>query len=127
MKRFYSKKIQVEVERVHAMAAFVHNVVGLLHASMAVFKAWCDHASLLLLGATGAIAADARRPWIDWIHTANVQGNVVRDYTKWDDQLASVGAAVESLINGYRVASTEPQGPVYVCFDAATQEQKLVP
>ena len=107
------------------MGAFVHNIVGLLHASMAVFNAWCDHASVLLMGATGPVAADERRPWIDWIHTANVQGNAVRDYTKWDDQPASIGAAVESLIRAHRITSAEPKGPVYVCFDAAIQEQKL--
>ena len=107
------------------MAAYVHNVVGLLHASMAVYNAWANRSSVIVLGATGPMAADGRRPWIDWIHTANVQGNAVRDYVKWDDQPASLGAAIESLIRAYHVTTSAPQGPVYVCFDVATQEQKL--
>ena len=107
------------------MAAIVHNVVGLQHASMAVFNAWCDQAPVLVLGGTGPMAADRRRPWIDWIHTALVQGQAVRDYVKWDDQPASVAAIPEALVRGYRIAVTEPQGPVYVCFDADLQELRL--
>lgn len=107
------------------MAAYVHNVVGLLHASMAMYNAWANRSSVMVLGGTGPMAADGRRPWIDWIHTANVQGNAVRDFVKWDDQPASVGAAVESLIRGYQITTSAPQGPVYICFDVATQEQKL--
>ena len=56
------------------MAAVVHSNVGLFHATMAVFNAWCDRVPLLLLGATGPVDAPRRRPWIDWIHTAQDQG-----------------------------------------------------
>jgi acetolactate synthase-1/2/3 large subunit len=107
------------------MAAIVHNIVGLLHAAMAVYTAWLDRTPLLLMGGTGPMAPEARRPWIDWIHTALVQGNAVRDYVKWDDQPASIPGFVESFIRGYRIATTEPQGPVYLCWDAALQEQRL--
>lgn len=107
------------------MAAYVHNVVGLLHSSMAVFNAWCDRAGLLLLGATGPMDASSRRPWIDWIHTANVQGEAVRNFTKWDDQPASIAASAEAIIRAHHTASSDPKGPVYLCFDAAIQEQKL--
>ena len=107
------------------MAAFVHDIVGLLHASMAMFNAYMGREGVLVLGATGPVDANHRRPWIDWIHTANVQGNAVRDIVKWDDQPASVAASVESLIRAYHLVTTEPKGPVYVCFDADVQEQKL--
>ena len=107
------------------MAAYVHDVVGLLHASMAIYNAWANRSSVIVLGGTGPMAADGRRPWIDWIHTANVQGNAVRDFVKWDDQPASIGAAVESLIRAHQLTTSAPEGPVYVCFDVATQEQKL--
>ena len=107
------------------MAAYVHNVVGLLHATMAIYNAWTNRSSVLVLGATGPMAADNRRPWIDWIHTASVQGNAVRDYVKWDDQPASIGAAIDSLIRAYQITTNHPQGPVYVCFDVTTQEERL--
>ena len=53
-----------------AMAAAVHSNVGLFHATMAMFNAWCDRAPVIVLGATGPVDAAKRRPWIDWIHTA---------------------------------------------------------
>jgi acetolactate synthase-1/2/3 large subunit len=107
------------------MAAFVHDIVGLLHASMAVFNAWMARASVLLLGGTGPVDANHRRPWIDWIHTANVQGEAVRNFVKWDDQPASVAASVESLVRAYHLIHSEPKGPAYVCFDTDVQEEKL--
>ena len=107
------------------MVAFVHDIVGLLHASMAMFNAWMARESVIVLGGTGPVDANHRRPWIDWIHTANVQGNAVRDFVKWDDQPASAEASVESLIRAYHLSTTEPKGPVYVCFDTDVQEGKL--
>jgi thiamine pyrophosphate-dependent acetolactate synthase large subunit-like protein len=108
-----------------AMAAAVHSNVGLLHASMAMFNAWCDRMPVLVLGATGPVDAMKRRPWIDWIHTARDQGALVREYTKWDDQPASPGAAREALLRGTWIANTVPMGPVYINLDAEMQEAKF--
>ena len=71
------------------MAVALHANVGLLHASMPIFNAWCDRTPMIIFGATGPVDAHLRRPWIDWIHTAKDQAAVIRDYTKWDDQPAS--------------------------------------
>ena len=107
------------------MAVALHNVVGLQHACMSLFNAWCDRVPVLAIGATGPVDADRRRPWIDWIHTANVQGSHVRDFTKWDDQPASVPAAVESLQRAYLLATTPPTAPVYVCLPVEVQEDPI--
>ncbi len=107
------------------MGAIVHSNVGLMHASMSIFNAWCDRMPMLVLGATGPWDAARRRPWIDWIHTASDQGALVRDYTKWDNQPASVPAAYEALLRAAQIAGTAPRGPVYVNLDAALQEAKL--
>ncbi|TMQ20778.1 MAG: thiamine pyrophosphate-binding protein [Deltaproteobacteria bacterium] len=108
-----------------AMAAAVHANVGLLHATMAIFNAWCDRMPVLVLGATGPVDATRRRPWVDWIHTAADQGAVVRHYTKWDDQPASPGAARESVLRAVWLANTAPQAPVYVNLDVELQEARL--
>ncbi|TMH70635.1 MAG: thiamine pyrophosphate-binding protein [Betaproteobacteria bacterium] len=103
------------------MGAVVHSNVGLMHASMAIFNAWCDRAPMLVLGATGPWDAAKRRPWIDWIHTASDQAALVRDYTKWDNQPASVPAAYDALLRAAQMATTAPRGPVYVNLDAGLQ------
>jgi thiamine pyrophosphate-dependent acetolactate synthase large subunit-like protein len=108
-----------------AIAAAVHSNVGLQHATMAMFNAWCDRMPVIVLGATGPVDAMKRRPWIDWIHTARDQGALIRGYTKWDDQPASPGAAREALLRGAWIANTAPQGPVYINLDAEMQEAKL--
>jgi thiamine pyrophosphate-dependent acetolactate synthase large subunit-like protein len=108
-----------------ALVAAVHSNVGLQHATMAMFNAWCDRMPMVVLGATGPVDAMKRRPWIDWIHTSRDQGALVRGYTKWDDQPASPGAAREALLRGTWIANTAPQGPVYINLDAEMQEAKL--
>jgi thiamine pyrophosphate-dependent acetolactate synthase large subunit-like protein len=107
------------------LAVALHANVGLMHATMAIFNAWCDRIPILLLGAVGPIDAAQRRPWVDWIHTSRDLGALVRGYTKWDDLPGSVTAALESIVRAYRIATTPPQAPVYVCLDAALQEQSL--
>jgi thiamine pyrophosphate-dependent acetolactate synthase large subunit-like protein len=109
------------------MAAIVHSNVGLLHASMAIYNAWCDRVPVYVLGATGPMDATQRRPWIDWIHTAHGQGQVVRDYTKWEHQPASIDSIPEAMLRAWRTMLTEPRGPVYLCFDAGHQEAPLAP
>jgi thiamine pyrophosphate-dependent acetolactate synthase large subunit-like protein len=107
------------------MASAVHSNVGLFHATMAIFNAWCDRMPVVVVGATGPVDAAKRRPWIDWIHTARDQGAIVRSYVKWDDQPASPVAAREAILRAAWISQAAPQGPVYVNLDAAMQEESL--
>ncbi len=107
------------------MAAALHANVGLMHGSMPIFDAWCDRMPVLILGATGPWDAARRRPWIDWIHTCSDQGQLIRNFTKWDNQPGSVRAAVEAILRAAQIAQTAPRGPVYVNLDSAVQEEKL--
>ena len=107
------------------MAVALHANVGLMHASMPIFNAWCDRTPMIIFGATGPVDAHRRRPWIDWIHTSKDQASILRDYTKWDDQPASPQAAVESVLRANQITRTAPYGPVYICLDAGLQESSL--
>jgi acetolactate synthase-1/2/3 large subunit len=109
----------------HALPVAVHSNVGLMHASMGLFNAWCDRTPMLVIGATGPVDAAKRRPWIEWIHTTQDQGGMVRGFTKWDDQPGSPQAAVESIRRGVQLANTRPGGPVYINLDVSIQEQVL--
>jgi len=125
------EEIAVEIAHGYAkasgkpMVAIVHDVVGLLHSAMAIFYAYLDRVPVMVMGATGPMDYTRRRPYIDWTHTANIQGNAVRDYVKFDDQPYNAASVPESFARAYRVMMTEPKGPVYLCWDAGIQEDKL--
>ncbi|MGY6534042.1 MAG: thiamine pyrophosphate-binding protein [Pararhodobacter sp.] len=107
------------------LAVGLHSNVGLMHGAMGIFNAWCDRVPMLVIGATGPFDAARRRPWIDGLHTAQDQGALIRDFTKWDDQPHGVTAARWSLLEGYRRTASHPCAPVYVNLDAELQESRL--
>src|SRR5882762_9683871 len=90
------------------MACVLHSNVGLLHGMMSLFNAWCDRVPMIVLGATGPIDAEKRRPWIDWIHTSRDQGAYIRSIIKWDDQPTSAHALVESMVRGNMLTCSMP-------------------
>ena len=70
------------------MVNMVHGTVGLQHASMALYNAYCDRAPMLTL--VGAhLDAEKRESPVDWIHTVNDGPALVREFIKWDDTPAS--------------------------------------
>jgi len=107
------------------MACAVHSNVGLMHATMAIFNAWCDRMPVVIMGATGPVDAAIRRPWIDWIHTSRDQAAMIRNYIKFDDLPGSPQAARESLVRAKWIAETVPKGPVYINLDSHLQEAPL--
>ena len=125
------EEIAVEIAHGYAkacgkpMAVILHNLVGLLHANMAIYYAFIDRVPIFIMGATGPMDEGKRRPHIDWTHTALVQGNAVRDYVKWDYQPTSIHGVPESFARAYSIMTTEPKGPIYMCYDAALQEAPI--
>jgi acetolactate synthase-1/2/3 large subunit len=125
------EKIAVQIAHGYAKATgeplcvIVHNVVGLLHAAMGIYYAYADRAPVFVIGATGPMDEGKRRPRVDWDHTANVQGNAVRDYVKWDYQPGGIQGVPDSFARAYSIMMSEPQGPIYLCYDAALQEAPL--
>lgn len=106
-------------------AVILHNLVGMLHATMAIYYAYIDRVPVFIMGATGPMDEGKRRPHIDWTHTALVQGNAIRDYVKWDYQPTAIEGVPESFARAYSIMTTEPRGPIYMCYDAALQEAPL--
>jgi acetolactate synthase-1/2/3 large subunit len=103
----------------------VHNLVGMLHACMAIYYAYIDKVPVFVVGAGGPMDTSIRRPRTDWNHIALVQGNALRDYTKWDDQPYGIKSVPGSFARCYEVMMTEPTGPIYICFDAQMLEAPL--
>ena len=107
------------------MAVILHDLVGLLQGTMGVYYAYLDRVPVIVLGGSGPADHARRRPYIDWIHSANVQGQAVRAFTKWDHEPRSLASVPTVLGRAYRIAVEEPRGPVYVALDAALQEDRL--
>jgi thiamine pyrophosphate-dependent acetolactate synthase large subunit-like protein len=104
--------------------AAVHDLVGLMHASMAVYDAFCDRTPVLVLGGSGPMDPALRRP-IDWIHSATTQAQLVRDYVVWDAEPATPAASVADVVRARQRALSAPRGPAYVSLDAGVQEAEL--
>jgi len=125
------EKIAVQIAHGYArvkgkpMIAIVHNLVGLLHAPMGVYYSYLDRAPVFIMGATGPLAEPKRRPFIDWIHTANVQGEAIRNFVKWDYQPSTVDGVPGAFARAYSVMMSARQGPIYMCYDAGLQEAQL--
>jgi acetolactate synthase-1/2/3 large subunit len=101
--------------------AAVHDLVGLMHASMAVYDAFADRTPLLLLGGSGPADPAQRRP-VDWLHSATTQAQLVRDYVVWDAEPATAAAFVTDVLRAHQRALSAPRGPAYVSLDAGVQE-----
>ena len=109
------------------MVTILHDTVGLQHATMAIYNAWCDRVPIILLGATGPMDASKRRPWIDWVHTSMIPNEQIRNYVKWDDFPFSPSSVAQSFARAYNIAVTDPTAPVFVCFDSEYLEEKIDP
>ncbi len=104
--------------------AILHDLVGLMHGTMAVYNAYCDRQPVVVLGGSGPQDPKLRRG-IDYLHSANVQGELVRPFVKWDDEAMTPEGICESIARGHKIANTRPKGPVYISIDAGVQEAKL--
>jgi acetolactate synthase-1/2/3 large subunit len=71
--------------------SMVHGTVGTQHGAMAIYNAYCDRVPhIVILGNEGD--ATARRSYVEWTHSAQDAASIIRDYTKWDDNPASLPA-----------------------------------
>jgi acetolactate synthase I/II/III large subunit len=105
------------------LAVMAHGTVGLQHASMAIYNAWCDRVPVYLILGNHSDAAIRRAA--EWYHGAQDAAAMVRDYTKWDDTPWSLGHFGESAVRAYKVAMTPPMAPVVMVLDGGLQEHPV--
>src|SRR5215510_11928235 len=106
------------------LAFICHGVVGLQHATMAMYNAWCDRVPVYVMGGN-IIEANKRAPGAEWVHSAIDIGAITRDFVKWDDQPTSLQHFAESAVRAYKIATTPPMGPVLLSLDAELQENPI--
>jgi len=101
-----------------------HGTVGLQHASMAVYNAWCDRVPVVIVGGNDLDAAH-RPPGVPTFHSAQDINALVRDFTKWDDTPVSLQHFAQSFVRAFKIAMTPPCGPVAISLDAGLQQEPI--
>jgi thiamine pyrophosphate-dependent acetolactate synthase large subunit-like protein len=108
------------------MAVLCHGTVGLQHAAMAIYNAYCDRVPVYIL-AGNTLDATMRRPGVEWQHSVQDAASMVRDFIKWDDNPVSLPHFGESAVRAYKIAMTPPMSPVVVVIDGGLQEDPIAP
>jgi acetolactate synthase-1/2/3 large subunit len=106
------------------IAMICHGVVGLQHATMAMYNAWCDRVPVICMGGN-IMEANKRAPGAEWVHSGVDIAAITRDFTKWDDQPTTLQHFAESMVRAYKIATTPPMGPVMLALDAELQENPI--
>src|SRR5688572_26526663 len=108
------------------MAVLCHGTVGMQHAAMAIYNAYCDRVPVYIL-AGNSLDATLRRPGVEWAHSVQDAAAMVRDFIKWDDQPISLPHFAESAMRAYKIAMTPPMMPVLLVIDGGLQEDPISP
>jgi acetolactate synthase-1/2/3 large subunit len=107
------------------MAVITFAPSGLQHATMGIFGSFSGHTPTYILVSNIADGKE-RRPSFDWgAHSVVDPAVMVRDMVKWDDTPGSLQHFAESAVRGYKMAMTEPRGPVLLVVDATLQENPV--
>ena len=106
------------------MAVLCHGTVGMQHAAMAIYNAYCDRVPVYIL-AGNTLDATLRRPGVEWAHSVQDAAAMVRDFIKWDDLPISLPHFAESAVRAYKIAMTPPMMPVLLVLDGGLQEDPI--
>ena len=106
------------------LAVLAHGTVGVQHAAMAIYNAYCDRVPVyLILG--NIVDATKRMPGVEWAHSVQDAAAMIRDFTKWDDLPVSLTHFAESAVRAYKIAMTPPMLPVVLVADGELQENPI--
>jgi acetolactate synthase I/II/III large subunit len=106
------------------LGVLAHGTVGLQHAAMAIYNAYCDRVPVFLV-VGNSLDATMRRPGVEWLHSVQDATAMVRDFVKWDDTPISLQHFAESSARAYKIAMTPPMEPVVLVADSELQERSL--
>jgi len=106
------------------LLVMAHGTVGLQHAAMAVYNAYCDRVPIVIIGGN-ILDATRRISQVEWSHSVQDAASILRDYVKWDDLPISLPHFGESAVRAYKIAMTPPMMPVLLIVDGELQENPV--
>ena len=107
------------------LCIFAHGTVGLQHAAMAIYNAYCDRVPVYIVVGNNLDATMRDANYGEWAHSVQDAAAMVRDYMKWDDLPISLEHFAESAVRAYKIAMTPPMGPVLLVADSELQENPI--
>ena len=109
------------------LAVLAHGTVGLQHASMAIYNAYCDRVPVYIVAGNSRRRRRSGGPASSGTHSVQDAAAMVRDFIKWDDLPASLPHFAESAVRAYKIAMTPPMMPVLLVADSELQEDPISP
>ncbi len=107
------------------LCIFAHGTVGLQHAAMAIYNAYCDRVPVYIMIGNNLDATKRDQAYGEWPHSVQDAAAMVRDFTKWDDVPISLTHFAESAVRAYKIAMTPPMAPVLIVADSELQEKPV--
>jgi len=107
------------------LCMFAHGTVGLQHAAMAIYNAYCDRVPVYMLIGNNLDVTTRSPVYGEWAHSVQDAAAMVREFTKWDDQPISLQHFAESAVRAYKIAMTPPMAPVLLVADSELQENPI--
>jgi acetolactate synthase-1/2/3 large subunit len=97
----------------------LHVDSGTINAGAAWPEAWQANAGIVIMAGrtpwtTKGELPGARSISVHWQQEVYDQASIVRQYTKWDYEIKTVQNASLVIHSAFRIAATEPCGPVYL-------------
>jgi acetolactate synthase I/II/III large subunit len=100
------------------MGAILHGVIGIQHAAMAIYNAYCDRVPIFMIAGVdieGAVPA----------HNATDMASLARGYVKWDYQPDNLQQFTNGMFRAYRLMMTPPMAPVLIVADSRIQKDPI--
>ena len=107
-----------KIEGKPTMMPLLHGVIGIQHASMAIYNAYVDRVPIFM---TAGLEYDGAVP----AHNATDMVGMIRGYLKWDHQPQDLTQFSQSMLRAYRLTATPPMSPVMVVVDADIAKRPL--
>lgn len=112
-----------------------HVDVGTQAMGQATHNASCGRAPVLIFAGLTPVTIEgelrgSRTKFIHWIQDAPDQVQIVRQYCRYCRYAAEIGTGhnVKQMVNrALQLATSEPQGPVYLCGAREVKEQEIEP
>lgn len=110
----------------------IHVDVGTQALGPAIHNASCGRAPVLIFAGLSPFTIEgelrgSRTEWIHWIQDVPDQTQIVRQYCRYTAEIKT-GYNVKQMVNrALQFATSEPQGPVYLCGAREVMEQEIEP